>query len=118
MAAALPRKTPGRGRQVSRECSLTVGPEKRELKWAVWLPTSQNPKKGKVGGKESLLYFGGQQHGGDGAVERVDSYPKADLGADNPDGFLQKYSMLALTVTLKLLMHWSDQPQLDCFQYS
>ena len=37
-------------------------------------------------GKESLLYFGGQQHGGDGAVERVDSYPKADLDADNPDG--------------------------------
>ena len=85
--------------------------------------------RGKLGGKESLLYFGGRQPG-----ERADSCPKGRLPTDSQwarafKGEFQGYiaggsglhtetAQSALTVILKLLMRWSDPCRLDSFEYS
>ena len=93
----------------------------------VWLLTTQKPIKRQVGGKESLLYFGGWQPGWAG---HTDSCPKMDSlhpdtdnqGArafiDGGRGLRAETAQSALTVVLKLVMQWSDQCHLDCFKYS
>ena len=89
------------------------------------LPIKREYLRGKVGGKGSLLYFGGGQPGlgggGQTCVQRTtlltdNQGARAFIGEGR--GLDAETARSALTVILKLVMRWSDQCHLGCFRYS
>ena len=82
-------------------------------------------KRGKVGGKESLLYFGCWQPGEDGLLSTgclplhpLIAYQWARALYRRGRGLCAETAQSTLPVISKLIMWWSDQRHLDCFEYS